>query len=388
MADNLTPQHYIGLMSGTSIDSVDAALVEFANNKIAIVASHEHPIPPKLKQDIVSLCQPGSDEINRAGTVDRQLGALFAEATLALLDSSNVEKNTIVAIGSHGQTIRHQPRTKTTPVEQAFTLQIGDPNTIAVLTGITTVADFRRMDIALGGQGAPLAPAFHKAVFSSQQQHRAVINIGGIANITYMPCNDDVIGFDCGPGNGLMDLWIQRHQGKAFDKNGDWAGRGNCNEELLTLLMNEPYLSWAPPKSTGRELFNGQWLDQKLEQISEDSSTDAEGSAANIQATLLEFTVSAIQSHLLQLPEKIEEVFLCGGGAYNERLVERLQKVLAPATVTNTSALGIDPQWVEAAAFAWLARQTLLSLPGNIPSVTGANSTAGLGAIYPGISTT
>jgi len=380
MADNTIPQLYIGLMSGTSVDSVDAALVEFADDDTHIIASHEHPIPAKTKEDIVALCQPGYDEINRTGTLDRQLGALFAQAALTLLDTCRVEKKAVCAIGSHGQTVRHQPATKTTPAEHAFTLQIGDPNTIAALTGITTVADFRGMDIALGGQGAPLAPAFHQAVFWSQQQHRAVINIGGIANITYMPRNGEVIGFDCGPGNGLMDLWTQRHQGKAFDQNGDWANQGECIDELLALLMSEDYLSLSPPKSTGRELFNSNWLDHKLSQLSDNS-------AANIQSTLLEFTAKAIQTHIHNLPEAVDAIFLCGGGAYNTKLVQRLENLLKPASVKNTSALGIEPSWVEAAAFAWLARQTLLSLPGNLPAVTGARSPAILGAIYPALPT-
>tara|TARA_B110000444_G_scaffold257874_1_gene297374 strand:+ start:550 stop:1695 length:1146 start_codon:yes stop_codon:yes gene_type:complete len=379
MNDNTMLEYYIGLMSGTSIDSVDAALVGFKNNEITIIASHEHPIPTELRENVISLCETGDDEINRAGVVDRELGALFAEAALALVATSDIERKAVVAIGSHGQTIRHHPTTKTTPSKHAFTLQIGDPNTIAAHTGITTVADFRRMDIALGGQGAPLAPVFHKAFFSSQQHHTAVINIGGIANITYLPFNGEALGFDCGPGNGLMDLWIQRHQGSNFDKNGAWASQGNCHQELLSLLMNEDYLSWTPPKSTGRELFNGKWLDQKLSQVTESSPVD-------IQATLLEFTARVIQNHLEQLPETIADIFLCGGGAHNKSLVNRLQKLMTPAIVTDTSSFGIDPEWVEAAAFAWLARQTLSNLPGNLPGVTGASSRAILGAIYPGIS--
>lgn len=379
MTNDTAPELFIGLMSGTSIDSIDAALVQFDENRVTIIASHEHPIPQNLKSDIVSLCQPGADEINRAGRADRQLGTLFAEAALALLKKNQIEKSMVTAIGSHGQTIRHHPTSKSTAAELAFTLQVGDPNTIAALTGITTVADFRSIDIALGGQGAPLAPAFHHAVFASTQHNRAVINIGGIANITFMPAKGDVIGFDCGPGNGLMDLWINRHFGKNYDEDGNWASQGTINEELLKLLLDETYFEWAPPKSTGRELFNDIWLDQKLALAPSLAPVD-------VQATLLEFTAKTIHNHLMALPESVSEIFLCGGGAYNKQLEVHLQALLKPAKVARSSDLGIEPSWVEATAFAWLAKQTLTNCTGNLPTVTGASSAAVLGAIYPGIS--
>jgi len=367
---------FIGLMSGTSVDSIDAALIEFENDTLRIISTHEHPLPIELRNEVIELCQPGTDEINRLGRIDRKLGALFADAAIALLEKQKLAAEQISAIGSHGQTIRHHPCSDTVNSSQGFTLQIGDPNTIAAITQITTVADFRRRDVALGGQGAPLAPIFHQAMFASSSHNRAVINIGGIANISYLPIDGEPMGFDCGPGNGLMDLWIQRHRGENYDNKGQWASEGKYNTKLLTELQNEPYLELPFPKSTGRELFNEKWLNYKLSKVDISNTAD-------IQATLLEFTARTIQAHISILPATISQIFLCGGGAYNSLLTARLKSLLQPSTIFSTSALDIAPEWVEAAAFAWLARQTLRGLPGNLPSVTGASSLSILGAVYP-----
>ncbi len=362
---------YIGLMSGTSMDGVDAALVDLTEaGGASLIATHTESIPPSLLTTIIQLSQNRGtpDEL---GHCDRQLGELFAKAAAAVL-SKRPAGGTVVAIGSHGQTIRHQP-----VGAHPFTLQLGDPNLIAERTGITTVADFRRRDMAAGGQGAPLVPAFHHAVFGSDSEHRALINIGGIANISWLPAGSNAAagGFDTGPGNGLMDYWAQRHLGKPFDHNGNWAASGKLLPELLEQMREEPYFDQPAPKSTGKELFNGDWLDAK--------SGINKAEPVDVQRTLLELTAVTISR---QLPStRPLAVYACGGGAKNLALMARLQELLIEedASVSTTSELGIDPQWVEAAAFAWLASQTVAGLPGNVPTVTGASGPRILGAIYP-----
>ena len=361
---------YIGLMSGTSIDSIDAALVDLNNDRFQLVAALNTEIPATLQHEIKALCLPGNNEIDRMGAVDRQLGRHFSEAVQQLLSASGYSASQIKAIGSHGQTIRHRPNLG----DDSFTLQIGDPNTIAQLTGICTVADFRRRDMAAGGQGAPLAPAFHRAAFSSPGINRVIVNIGGMANATLLADGQPTIGFDTGPGNVLMDGWIARHRGLNYDRDGEWARSGKPQPQLLARLLQHPYLQRATPKSTGREEFNLPWLD---------SLCPDNIDPADVQATLLDYSAQSIADALNLLPTAVDEVYTCGGGAYNSALMDSLQERLAPRVVASTSALGIAPEWVEGAAFAWLAKQTLSGLPGNLCSVTGAAAPVILGAIYP-----
>ncbi len=300
MATDQDSSLYIGLMSGTSIDAVDAALVDFSTDKPKLIAAIEHPIPASLKQQLTDLCQPSSNEINHMGTADRALGKAFADAVKTLLTHCKVNHFDITAIGSHGQTIRHHPNG-----EHGFTLQIGDPNTIALTTDITTVADFRRKDVAAGGQGAPLAPIFHRALFGSSNKSRAIINIGGISNISILSSDGSTRGYDTGPGNGLMDLWIHRHQGQAYDKDGCWAATGKIIPELLEKFLSEDFFSLPTPKSTGRELFNDQWLTEKIAQ--------QKYSPEDVQATLLAFTTESIAIEVEQLKDT-NDIYICGGG--------------------------------------------------------------------------
>jgi len=365
---------YIGLMSGTSMDGIDSAIIEFEQNSTKVIATYCHPISEHLQAAIKPLFLPGDDDIDALGSADQQLGICFAQATTTLLEQEGLNASDITAIGSHGQTVRHRPPSSDTP--HPFTLQIGDPNIIAARTGITTVADFRRRDMALGGQAAPLVPAFHHAVFHSKTLNRAIVNIGGISNITLLPAKGEVLGFDTGPGNRLLDDWIKQHKNKNFDDGGQWASQHTSDPQLLKQLKAHPFLRRPAPKSTGREEFNRQWLDQELKQFDHLSP-------GCVQATLLAFTAETIADALKALPVEIDEVFICGGGALNTTLVTSLSGLLAPAKVDSTAALGIAPEWVEAAAFAWLARQTLAGLAGNLPAVTGAKGLTILGGIYP-----
>jgi len=363
--------HYIGLMSGTSVDGIDAALISIpANGQLALLATHQHPFPAAVRNAIQALMQPGPNEIEREGELDVQLGRLFAEATHALLAKSGVSASSIRAIGSHGQTIRHCPH-----APYPFTRQIGNPSVIAEVTGITTVADFRARDLAAGGEGAPLVPAFHHWLFRKPGVHRAIVNIGGIANIAWLPASENsaVLGFDTGPGNTLLDQWIARHRNAPYDRDGAWAASGRVQKDLLAKLMADEYFANAPPKSTGREHFNLAWLEQRL----------ADNLAPeDIQATLVELTAASIAQALKFLPEEIEEIYICGGGNHNRHLLARLHALLPGIPVATTEMLGLDPDWVEAVAFAWLAHQALAGRAGNIPSVTGARHPVLLGGIY------
>ena len=361
-------------MSGTSLDAIDAALVRCTAQGCELLASLEHPIAPEVRHAIAAISQPGDDEIERLGQLDRELGALFAGAVLALLADTGHQRNDIAAVGSHGQTIRHRPPSAgNTP---PFTLQIGDPNTIAELTGITTVADFRRRDIAAGGEGAPLAPGFHAAAFAREGSGRAIVNIGGIANITLLSGTCLLSGFDTGPGNTLLDHWTQRHRGQAYDRDGEWAAEGRVDAALLEQLQEHPYLARRGPRSTGKEVFNLDWLDNCLQSLPAMESRD-------IQATLAEFTADTIASAIIAAGTGIAEVYVCGGGARNTDLMRRLHRLLTPRQLDTTAALGIDPEWVEAAAFAWLAWRTVNGLAGNAAAVTGAGGARVLGGIYP-----
>ncbi|MFQ5469892.1 MAG: anhydro-N-acetylmuramic acid kinase [Gammaproteobacteria bacterium] len=365
-------KRYIGLMSGTSADSIDAVLVEFSDHP-GIIKSHASPIDQSLRELIFELYFSSENEIDKLGQLDVLLGRSFARAANELIDLAKLSHQDICAIGSHGQTIRHQP-----DITNPYTLQLGDPNTIAQNTGITTVADFRRRDLAAGGQGAPLVPLFHSYVFHSNALNRVVLNIGGISNITVLPKNDhtNVTGFDTGPGNTLLDAWTQYHRGKNLDKNGDWARTGNVNKLLLNRMLKDPYFSKCPPKSSGRDYFGRPWVENHLKQL------DVELPAEDIQATLTELTAASIANAITQFAKETDEVLACGGGVYNLMLMDSLKKRLYDCNLISTSACGFPPDWVEAAAFAWLAKQTLERKPGNLPGVTGASDPVILGGIY------
>ncbi len=367
--------HYIGLMSGTSVDGIDAALVSLsAGSRPVLVSTHAHPIDAAIRDEIQALMRDGPHEIERLGELDMALGELFAEAANTVIKKAGLAKKDIRAIGSHGQTLRHRPR-----AAHPFTLQIGNPSMIAERTGITTVADFRARDMAAGGQGAPLVPAFHHQMFHSSQRNRAIINIGGIANVTYLPsdASQPVNGFDTGPGNTLLDQWIHHHQGCSHDESGKWAASGHASKELLAKLLSDPYFRTAPPKSTGREHFNMEWLQDHLKKLATPPS------AADVQATLVQLTAQSITQAVHGFLPETQEVYVCGGGAHNRELMSALAGNLAGITVATTETIGMSPDWVEAAAFAWLAHQTLENLPGNVPSVTGAKRAVVLGGIYP-----
>ncbi|PLW81105.1 anhydro-N-acetylmuramic acid kinase [Kineobactrum sediminis] len=366
---------YIGLMSGTSIDAIDCALVRCSAQRIELVATLASPIPGGLRADITAISQPGDNEIERLGILDRKLGHLFAEATLALLADSGFDPKDIAAIGSHGQTIRHRPPSAGN--ETAFSLQIGDPNTIAELTGITTVADFRRRDMAAGGEGAPLAPAFHAAAFATSDRNRAIVNIGGIANLSLLDGTILAAGFDTGPGNTLLDHWIARHKSERYDHEGLWAAGGTVIPALLEALNDHPYLACQGPRSTGKEAFNLEWVDDCLRSLPACPAQD-------VQATLAEFTAHSIAGAVRDWDRKTDEVYVCGGGAANADLMRRLQRQLGTVPLSSTAVLGLDPDWVEAAAFAWLAWRSIAELPGNAAQVTGAAGERVLGGIYPG----
>lgn len=367
---------YIGLMSGTSADALDAALIDFNQSTPSIVNTYSLSIPVQLKKHIYSLALPSHDEINQLRLLDREIALLSVEAIEKLCKSSGISLETITAIGSHGQTVRHYPPTEK---EHGYTLQVGDPNIIAELTGITTVADFRRRDITVGGHGAPLAPAFHDAIFRSSEAHRAVINLGGIANISWLPQHAKTIGYDTGPANGLMDAWCQLHLKQPYDKNGEWALSGTLQTALLDTLLQHPFLSTPPPKSTGREDFNLEWLKREL------NTHTTTFKPEDVQATLLELTAKTVADAIMTHDESaIAEIYICGGGAQNEALMKSLQKHLSPRTVSTTEALNIHSDWVECAAFAWMAYQTINHSSSNLPSVTGASKKVILGGIYPG----
>lgn len=367
------PAYFLGLISGTSLDGIDAAILAVEGDDLSVLASHGEPYPTQLRDQLRTLCQPGNNEIEQLGIADREVGRHFAAAALGLIERTGLAPEAITAIGSHGQTLRHRPEGN-----NAFTLQIGDPNTIAELTGITTVADFRRRDIAAGGQGAPLAPGFHRAAFAKAHVNTAVVNVGGIANITLLSEHGATLGFDTGPGNTLMDAWIGKQRQQAYDKNGDWARQGSIVPALLSAFLEDPYFAQAAPKSTGPEYFSPHWLEQIL-------SSFGDVEACDVQRTLLELTAQSIANAITDaaVMSDATQLAVCGGGAHNGLLMERLASRLPALSVQDTGALGIHPDWVEAACFAWLAAQTLAGKAGNEPRVTGACDYRVLGAIYP-----
>ena len=372
---------FIGLMSGTSLDGVDVALVEFNtfNNPHRpphVIQTHFVPYPPALRAQILALQHPTDNELEITALAGNQLARLYANAVNALLTKQALSSSNISAIGCHGQTIRHQPGFKD---GTGFTLQIGNAALLSELTGITVVSDFRSRDIAAGGQGAPLVPAFHQAVFSHPQKNRILVNIGGIANLTYLPKTDDVlnavIGFDSGPGNMLMDYWTKLHLNQDYDTNGQWAATGLVLDQLLADMLAEPYFALPPPKSTGRDLFHAGWLKQHL--------LYPHLRPQDVARTLVELTAETIFQAIVNTSRAVDEVYLCGGGAHNTLLTARLKDKLGNIPLTTTEALGMGVDWVEAIAFAWLAKQTLEGKTSSLPEVTGAKGARILGAIYP-----
>ncbi|MDF2940263.1 MAG: anmK [Gammaproteobacteria bacterium] len=363
---------FIGIMSGTSLDGIDCILVNFEGQKLKPLASLHMDYPKAVRDRLLAICQNFSVNLKDLGCLHTELGELYSKAVLALLSNTKVPAKKISAIGNHGQTIYHFPEGKF-----PFTMQIGNAAVIAARTGIPVVADFRSMDMALSGQGAPLVPAFHEAVFSKKNKNIAVVNIGGMSNVTLLPAgrSSAVLGYDTGPGNVLMDLWIQTHKRQAFDKNGLWARSGKVNSDLLKALLAESFFKQKPPKSTGRELFNLAWLEKKLSKFGKLKAED-------VQATLLELTAQSITQGIGLSKFKADDIFICGGGALNQSLVKRLAELNPQALVDSTMKLGIDPAWVEAMAFAWLAKQSISGKAGNLPSVTGAKKATRLGAIY------
>ncbi|MGD0959467.1 MAG: anhydro-N-acetylmuramic acid kinase [Methylomonas sp.] len=368
---NAAPELFIGLMSGTSLDGIDAGLVEFSGGQARLIDFYYQAYSEELREQIQAISQADQAVLLKDyGFLDCRLGCLFAEATQALLAKAAMPADRILAIGSHGQTVYHAPDS-----QFGFSLQIGDPNRIAELTGITTISDFRRRDIAVGGQGAPLAPAFHQAVFADRQQPRAVVNIGGIANITLLD-GEQAAGFDTGPGNTLLDFWRRRHSGQAYDHNGDWAAGGEVDTGLLNILKDDDYLRLPPPKSTGKEYFSAFWLEQKLASFRNLTPVD-------VQTTLTKFSADCITDAIKQYAARTELTLVCGGGAHNRTLLKFMTDNL-PCPLASTEIFGIHPDHIEAMAFAWLARQTLNALPGNITGVTGARKPVVLGGVYLG----
>lgn len=367
-----TGKIYVGLMSGTSLDGVDVTIVDFSSSRPQLLFGHTYPWQGELQQQVTDLCTPGNNEIQRLGELDVRLGQHFAACVNQALRDGKIDPRTVRAIGSHGQTVRHQPIGAT-----RFTLQVGDPNTLAYLTGITTVADFRRADMAAGGQGAPLVPAFHRQVLHDPHTNRVALNIGGIANITLLPADPQqpVVGFDTGPGNGLLNSWIKLHQQKNYDADGRWAASGMVQPQLLQRFLADNYFHAPAPKSTGREHFNLAWIQQQLR------ACDTEFAPQDVQATLAQLTAQSIELHIRQAMPDCDEILVCGGGWHNRDLIRRLQQ-LTPARVVSTASAGIDPDFMEGMCFAWLAKQRMELQTGSLREVTGATRASILGGVY------
>ena len=374
------PQLFIGLMSGTSLDGVDGVLAQFGavgeDSGIKTLTTAHVNFSPDLHAELLALQHSGADEIHREALAGNLLAGCYAACVEQLLSRGCTDAQKVLAIGAHGQTIRHRP-------EVGYTRQINNGALLAELTGIDVITDFRSRDIAAGGQGAPLVPLFHQQIFGTADQPRVIVNIGGISNISVVPeqsRDSAVIGFDTGPGNGLLDVWIQRHLGLAYDAAGNWASSGVINTALLQTLRDEPFFSLAPPKSTGRDLFNAAWLDHKLVGFTDLPSAD-------VQATLTELTATTLADAVQMQTTAADTVYLCGGGAFNTFLLKRIEAALrtkdTAITVLSTAALGVPPDQVEALAFAWLSQRFMQRKPGNIPAVTGASGGRICGALYP-----
>ena len=365
----------IGLMSGTSLDGVDGVLAQFDAAGHPQVRAHAHrPFPAALRDELLALNQSGADELHRGALSANALAEVQAQVVADLLDRSGLAADAVRAVGSHGQTVRHRPGEFD---GTGYTLQLGNPALLAERTGISVVADFRSRDVAASGQGAPLVPAFHQGVFGRADETVLVLNIGGISNLSVLPADGRVTGFDCGPGNALMDFWCQQHTGQAYDAAGAWAATGQVVPALLDALLDEPFLRKPPPKSTGRDLFNPPWLSQRLAPFAPSARPQ------DVQATLTEYTARACGISANSYQNNSKRLAVCGGGAHNQYLMERLQAACPTLQVVATDALGLPALQVEAAAFAWLARQALDGKPGNLASVTGAAGPRVLGAIYP-----
>lgn len=361
---------FLGLMSGTSLDGVDAILARFEPD-LKIEFARTYDLPPVLVQKLLSLSQTDmSMPLDDVGRLDTELGQCFADIVLQCLHDANANAESVTAIGSHGQTLRHAPGGK-----HPFTMQLGDAHIIAEQTGVDTVADFRRRDVAAGGQGAPLVPAFHAAVFSNADEERAVLNIGGIANLTLLPRDGLVRGFDTGPGNGVMDAWCRRHLGKNYDVDGEFAASGQIHSGLLNACLDDEWFDRPPPKSTGRDQFNLAWLEMKMQGMTI--------SPADVQSTLTTVTARTIADSLKREMPACRRVLVCGGGSHNPVLMRHLKDLLTGIQVDTTDKHGLDPDYVEAAAFAWLAKEALAKRPGNLPAVTGAKGLRVLGVLYP-----
>lgn len=352
----MSDEYFIGLMSGTSLDGIDAALVKFSNETVACIETYYQPYSDALKDTLLTLHATQQDELSLSLLVANTIAEEYAETSLALLKKSKFKATDINAIGAHGQTIRHVP-------EQGYSCQLINGALLAEKTNINVISDFRSRDIAAGGQGAPLVPAFHQAIFANPDENRAVINIGGIANVTYLPQLGEISGFDTGPGNILLDHWTQLKLETAYDQGGSWAKSGQVIESLLTNMLAAPYLQEHPPKSTGRDLFNAKWLQEHI--------LYPHCKPEDVACTLVEFTAKTIIEQTLRFCPKVDSLYLCGGGTHNAYLVERIQ-TLSPVLVETTEMLGVNSDWVEAIAFAWLAKQFVDGKPGNIPAVTGA----------------
>lgn len=366
---------FVGLMSGTSLDGVDGVLADFSTPSLRVRAHASAPLPTALRQELMALNTPGSNELHRAALAANALVRVYAQVVTRLLEQSGVSRAEISAIGAHGQTVRHQPRAFD---GTGYTLQLNNPALLAELTGIDVIADFRSRDVAAGGQGAPLVPAFHQSVFARAGETVAILNLGGMSNLTVLgpKLADDVLGFDCGPGNALLDGWCQQHLGAAFDTDGAWAATGRVDADLLATLLREPYFDQPAPKSTGRDLFNAAWLAGKLEKLTPLAPAD-------VQATLTELTAEVCATSVERYGFGSKTLIVCGGGAYNGHLMQRLQALLPSLRISSSQAHGLAPLQVEAAAFAWLARKTVLRETSSLRAVTGAQGARVLGAIYP-----
>ncbi len=356
-------------MSGTSLDGVDAVLADFTAPSLQLLKTHFLPYDERLRSQLLALHQVGNNELHRAAMMSNELSVLYASAVNDLFKTSGLVAKDVIAIGCHGQTIRHCPE-----AEKNYTIQLVNAALLAELTAVTVVADFRSRDIAAGGQGAPLVPAFHQAIFMRPEYSRVILNIGGISNITSLELGKAVIGFDCGPGNLLMDAWCLRYIGRPYDQDGEWASSGEIIPTLLEKLLAHLFFSLPPPKSTGRDMFNMTWLEQYL--VGHEKPED-------VQATLLQLTAQTISNSILDYCPNSEEIYVCGGGARNGLLMSCLSGALSEKSVGLTDQLGVDADWVEAYAFAWLAQQAIMGVPSNLPVVTGAKGSRILGAIYP-----
>lgn len=374
-------EFYIGLMSGTSMDGVDGALVDFSSSNSSVTHTNAAQLAPELRAELLALNGVGPNELHRAAIAANALARTYAQVVRSLLQTSGLADTDIRAIGAHGQTVRHQPGLHD---GTGYTLQLNNPALLAELTGIDVVADFRSRDVAAGGQGAPLAPFFHRAWFASDSASMrgpvGVLNIGGISNLSILQPDGSTLGFDCGPGNALLDMWCQQHTGAAYDADGAWGAGGVANPALLQALLAEPYFALPPPKSTGRDLFNRAWLEKHLAAYRTETPQ-------NVQKTLIELTARPIEcstrSYENSSNSKLQELIVCGGGAFNLDLMQRLQALLPHCPVVSSAQRGLPPQDVEATAFAWLARQTVLRQALPLASVTGARGARVLGCIYP-----